>query len=223
MPPDLEWPLRNGVPMSFLAQLDLAELHSVLPSFLPSSGYLYFFYDTSEMVWGFEPGHFGGWSVLYSKEKQSRFVERKAPGRSKASLVFGQKCVTPVIIQLLPDKADLWFGDESSYAKRRPLPFKGLPRHQALGEPTKIQSGNLPLQCEMLSRGMEPNEFGVYRHPDRRNLEAAGRDWKLLLQIETDKDIGWNWWDEGTLYFWVRESDGRKGDFSKVWMKLQTH
>ena len=29
------------------------------------------------------------------------------------------------------------------------------------------------------------------------------------------------WGDVGTVYFWVRESDARRGDFSKVWMVFQ--
>ena len=29
------------------------------------------------------------------------------------------------------------------------------------------------------------------------------------------------WGDCGMLYFWVREEDARKADFSRVWMVLQ--
>jgi uncharacterized protein YwqG len=30
------------------------------------------------------------------------------------------------------------------------------------------------------------------------------------------------WGDTGTLYVWVREQDARMGDFSRVWMIVQS-
>ena len=38
---------------------------------------------------------------------------------------------------------------------------------------------------------------------------------------DSDDDIEVMWGDMGILYFWVRESDARKRDFSAAWVVLQ--
>lgn len=52
MPADFEWPRWQEKPQSFLAQIDLAEVHQVMPSCLPATGSLFFFYDQDQGVWG---------------------------------------------------------------------------------------------------------------------------------------------------------------------------
>jgi uncharacterized protein YwqG len=44
----------------------------------------------------------------------------------------------------------------------------------------------------------------------------------LLLQVDSD-DVGMMWGDGGRLYFWIREQDARRADFSNVWMILQCY
>jgi len=79
MPAHLEWPVWKGKPLSFLAQLDLAEMSAVLPAFLPTSGYLFFFYDQDQDVWGFDPEDFGGWRVLHATGDRTAWVKRSPP------------------------------------------------------------------------------------------------------------------------------------------------
>jgi uncharacterized protein YwqG len=67
LPEASEWPCRNGVPLSFIAQINVA----ALPEFgglneLPPNTLLSFFYDTEGSPWGFDPGDKGGWRVLAS-------------------------------------------------------------------------------------------------------------------------------------------------------------
>jgi uncharacterized protein YwqG len=54
-----------------------------------------------------------------------------------------------------------------------------------------------------------------------RGLEPDARDWRLLLQLDTDDDASMMWGDLGTLYFSVRENEARAGNFENVWMILQ--
>src|SRR5687767_967685 len=56
LPDHLYWPSFRGLPMSFIAQIDLAEVHEWdLNNVLPDQGVLSFFYDSSQHVWGFDP------------------------------------------------------------------------------------------------------------------------------------------------------------------------
>src|SRR5262249_22673429 len=65
LPAETAWPAFEGQPMVFLAQLDLAELAACLPSPLPSSGLLSFFFDRSTL--GQDEGR-----VLYTRESVER-------------------------------------------------------------------------------------------------------------------------------------------------------
>jgi uncharacterized protein YwqG len=52
-------------------------------------------------------------------------------------------------------------------------------------------------------------------------LESGASNWRLLLQLDTDDDLGVMWGDCGTLYYWVEEQASRSGHFSNVWLILQ--
>ena len=60
-----------------------------------------------------------------------------------------------------------------------------------------------------------------YRSEEGLRLAPGAKDWRLLLQFSSDDDLDVMWGDVGDLYFWVREQDARKGDFSNVWLVLQ--
>ncbi|MBN9697074.1 MAG: DUF1963 domain-containing protein, partial [Zoogloea sp.] len=47
------------------------------------------------------------------------------------------------------------------------------------------------------------------------------QEWRLLLQLDSDPRTDMMWADGGKLYFWIREADLEKRDFSKVWMTMQ--
>lgn len=84
------------------------------------------------------------------------------------------------------------------------------PAHQIGGYPSPVQSDGMEAECENIAR---------------RSGHGGGdpADWRLLLQLDTDEDVGMMWYDVGALYFWIREQDARAGDFSKVWTILQSN
>src|SRR5688500_18484207 len=62
---DVAWPCWQGVPQSFLAQIDLAEVDRANgPDWLPTQGRLLFFYDAGQSTWGFSPDDQGSWAVI---------------------------------------------------------------------------------------------------------------------------------------------------------------
>jgi len=88
--------------------------------------------------------------------------------------------------------------------------------HQCGGYPVIIQSDEEEFGCQIAHDGIDGRDF-MARGGDRDAvLEAARRDWRLLLQVDSDDDLELMWGDGGTLYFFVREEDARRGDFSRV-------
>lgn len=227
MPAHLEWPTWEGKPQAFLAQLDLGEIHRVLPSFLPSSGHLYFFYNQEQGVWGFDPNDLGGWRVLYAQGKRSDYVERAAPSGVAPEYVYRPKPVVPQRVELLPDWQCLpsppftWDRDGEKYHELRSAAFGDFHRHQVLGYPSPVQNADMETECQLASNGIYVGTAEGYQDPRVAELKGGSKDWKLLLQLDTDDDCGWMWGDVGTLYFWIREQDARAGDFSRVWMVFQ--
>src|SRR5437773_119943 len=56
LPATIEWPCWRDKPLAFLAQINLAELTSFeCCKVLPKSGHLWFFYDSEQSTWGFDP------------------------------------------------------------------------------------------------------------------------------------------------------------------------
>ena len=79
----------------------------------------------------------------------------------------------------------------------------------------------MELACELAARGLP--EDGAHDAGEMREhpLWRTARQWRLLLQIDSDPDLGVSWGDGGRLYFWIREGRARAGDFSKVRLTMQ--
>ncbi|MBL9213586.1 MAG: DUF1963 domain-containing protein [Opitutaceae bacterium] len=178
-------------------------------------------------MWGFDPKDLGGWRVLYSADDRSSFIEHPAPAELAAEYVYKPKPVLPHRIELLPDSQSLprtsfdWNRDGDAYIELRSAAFEGSHHHQMLGYPSPVQNADMELECQLASNGIYVGNPEGYQDPRVPELKLGADEWKLLLQLDSDDDTGWMWGDVGTLYFWVRESDARRCDFTKVWMIFQ--
>jgi uncharacterized protein YwqG len=73
----------------------------------------------------------------------------------------------------------------------------------------------MEVQCAVAAaRGCDLREVGE-DDPTPAELEAA-QDWRLLLQVDSDPGAGFDWIQNGRLYFWIREADARARDFTRV-------
>ncbi|RYD63060.1 MAG: DUF1963 domain-containing protein [Verrucomicrobiaceae bacterium] len=95
--------------------------------------------------------------------------------------------------------------------------------HQMGSYPSAVQSADMELECQLASNGLYLGDSTGYNDPRVAELKAGAPDWRLLLQVDSDDDLGLMWGDVGMVYFWVREQDARSGDFSRSWMILQCH
>jgi uncharacterized protein YwqG len=96
----------------------------------------------------------------------------------------------------------------------------GEPIHQLFGSPMEIQN---PMEemCQLCFHGFDSLEYDINSDPEVAFLRDGVKDWQLLLQLDCDKNLDWEWGDTGMLYFWIRKQDLEKKDFSNVWCEMQ--
>jgi uncharacterized protein YwqG len=227
LPQGLEWPARNGKPMTFLAQIALEEVTRVLPaSALPSDGHLWFFYDSEEQPWGYDPGHAPGSRILYAP-RQPLTAALPPAGLYET---FASCGVELVCYDDIPDLAhdDPLRKRLDEAASERYLAVReylaGGPRgvaHKLLGYADPVQ-GPMEEECALVSAGV--NVGGGYpATPGAAALAAEARSWRLLLQVESDDETGMMWGDAGRLYFWMRLEDLQARRFDRARTILQCH
>jgi uncharacterized protein YwqG len=225
VPAGFEWPDWNGVPLQFLCQLDLAELQGALPlEWLPDSGLLSFFYDEGQSTWGFDPADLGSWRVMQF-EADVVLAPAIFPQGSNAASVLPEVFLKFEKQASLPDpeRAGLHFSQipDEAWEYLEGYRFPEEPLHQIAGWPCAVQNEGMELECQLASNGVYVGGSDGYGSDEAKRLAEGSGQWRLLLQLDSDDDAEMQWGDVGRLYFWVKEAESAKGDFSGVWMILQ--
>jgi len=228
--PDSEpWPEWQGRPLAFLCQLHLGDIPTECERHgLPPTGMLYFFYLSEQETWGFDPKDKGSWRVVHSATPSSNSTQQSAPDGLEEEYIYSEKPVAFTPIDTYPNwqderVQDLDLNDSQfdQYTELCSSVFGDNPAHHLFGYPSPIQGNDMDLECQLVTHGLYCGDGSGYQDPRAKELESNRRDWILLLQLDTDDDVGMMWGDCGMLYFWIRRQDLEKGRFDKCWMILQ--
>ncbi len=219
------WPERNGKRLDFIVQIDLAATQALLPMpWLPKAGALLFFYDVKHQPWGFDPADRGSWAVIHQPVTSHELMPAGSPEPSDPSYrrvyVMFRTILNYPTVEREPS-LDLTDEEMDALTDLSSEQFGEQPCHQLGGLPSPVQGDCMERECQLASNGIF---FGDEKHledPRVPQLEKGAAEWRLLLQLDSDDSAGFVWGDAGMLYFFVRESDARAGDFSNVWMVLQ--
>ena len=237
MPADHAWPSWEGRPQSFIGQIRLEELGDDAAAFgLPTSGLLSFFYDSEQRLWGFDPADAGGWQVAWFAPG-TELELRPLPEELTTFERFAARPVTFAPEWTIPtwdsdelDRVGLpaAFGAGRDIASdgvedlqdRLAAPGAGPARHRMFGFADEIQ-GEMRLECESVTNriGRKPGAAGEGRHELKRNAEL----WQLLLQVDSDEQLGTEWGDVGTIYYWIRRDALEARAFDRTWLVLQCY
>jgi uncharacterized protein YwqG len=221
LPRDFVWPSYGGRPLDFLLQVDLAELAGFETGLdLPKSGRLLFFYDMKTQPWGFDPVHAGSARVFH--------IEGDAAGQSDEPWPMSPVPMTPIQfrqIRTVPNPWSLWIDDLRPSAVERSdlddlLTWRYHSGAQIGGHPDVLQGAGMEVESELASSGHYRGGTDPVPYPDAVMTRLA-KQWRLLLQLPSDDALGTMWGDNGMIYFWIREADLAKRDFSRVWLILQ--
>jgi uncharacterized protein YwqG len=212
-----------------LCQIDLAQVANIYPeSLLPKSGQVYFFYDRKQGTWGFDPKDIGAWKVIYSDEKFSDLIPTVTPADLGKDDIFKDKFIKLELISTYPDVMDecidrigLNDSQAEAYIEFCSAALGDNPEHHLFGYPGPIQSNDMDLECQLVSSGIYIGKEYNMDDPKIKALSDGRKDWRLLLQLDSDDEAGMMWGDGGRLYFWIKEDDLKQKNFDKCWMILQ--
>lgn len=228
MPSGAPWPDLKGVPMEFVAQIQLADVHGLRAAApLPAEGLLSFFYDSSQQTFGTDPNDRLGFKIFYFEQPSSALTRVDLPddlpaeGRARVcSVSFSEEVTLPLQPNLEIASLSWSDDDQEKYdaALQQLTSGQKHPIHRLLGHPDTIQD-DMRMECQLAANGVaDPSA-----EPEKvAQLTPGANDWILLLQIDTDESIGMRWADAGMLYFWIRRQDLAQRRFQNAWVVLQS-
>ncbi len=229
LPKDFEWFEFKENPMSFLAQINLNEISDYdIENKLPNKGILYFFYDSEQNVWGFDPKDKAGSKVFFYDGDVSK-LERKEKPNSLDEYSYFNSCSLNFksSINMLDYQSSLMDGftledeEEGNYENLIEEIYEDE-IFKLLGHSNNVQGG-MELECELVTNGIYCGGPEGYQNPKRKNLEENKGLWNLLFQMDSSDDIGTMWGDCGRIYYWIRENDLKERKFENSWAVLQCY
>ncbi len=206
---------RPVIPLAFLGQLELGEVWPVAQfADWPSEGTLAFFYARPDDAWGYDPVVRGHCRVLYCPRMGKTAVmpapddlpdEAKSPERA---VRLASEWTLPTSIDMDGVRLSFWVrGDYRDLCRRITSNLDDeSPIHRCGGHPQQVQ-GEMRLECQLVTNGIYCGDSSGYSDPRAATLAQGAADWQLLLQIDSDRQLGWMWGDAGRLYFWARQQD----------------
>lgn len=217
------WPFGRTKKLLHLATINCADTSACdIEGVLPREGLLQFWYAENQ-PWGFDPKDRGGYRVDYIMPG-TKLELAQPPGK----LEIFESCRVKVVQEpSLPNTE--WisefaaeyneFAELDGYQELEIEMQSGGP-HQMLGYASPVQMP-MELECEMVSNGVYCGGSAVYRDR-RKEFESGARDWRILLELETDFDgPGWMWGDLGKVFYWIKRDALAAREFEKCWGIMQ--
>ena len=218
------------VPLTFICQINFSEVKPYdVSGKLPDKGMLYFFYDCSEegMPWGYDPKDKDGKAVYYYDGDMSKLERKKAPQEiEEDGIIFRPAKLLFDISYDLPNPDSTFFeslnltGDEKEKYFDMLDDTSEFSINKLLGYSDNIQ-GSMELECELVYNGLYCGNSSGYEKGLKKGLDKNTSRWKLLLQIDSNEELGMMWGDCGRLYLWITEENLSKRNFSDSWVILQ--
>jgi uncharacterized protein YwqG len=242
VPDGSSWPDSPHRPMTFIGQLNFAELAAVhdglLPGF-PDDGILAFFCDIEEIeAGGYKPAHRRLWQIAYTPPDTPAVRLPAPPFTRTPSYDQAPPCraIASRLSLSLPDVS----ANELDYLRAVPEAEEVLDRyyhlyqeyyydlfrerdrqeHQVGGHPHWVQHDER-LTAQLASHGIACGSPEASKTPEALALRPGRADWRLLWQIGSDAVSGFYWCLDGTLYILIRTQDLEARAFDKCWVLVQ--
>lgn len=182
----------------FLAQLNLADL-APFNSCLPRSGLLSFFVDSTE--------NFSG-KVLFHEGDVRNLITVRHGGEDEMFSPQDDYSQKPHRVR---------FKRFCSFPYDPPEGLEGDAAFEAYADYEGFR--------EDISHHINGHTFTQHESPQEQaanKLRGRPDEWVPLLQLGYDSDVGFCFWDAGTLTFCIHQEDLRRHDFSRVHVSLES-
>ncbi|PGZ93517.1 hypothetical protein COE51_23675 [Bacillus pseudomycoides] len=237
LPPQFTWPLTSdGTPMTFLVQLNMCDVakHDA-NELLPKSGMLSFFLGIDEPAYNIEH------RVIWFDETEVLTVVRREPsGETALEDTYGtyvgydleaRPSLEPPAYayvdeeQVESDKVTLDDYDDLLYEIRDEedddiIQLFGYPTEQH--DDSEYEASLMVLTGEEYEYNSDKALEKIAAHfgGDKTKAKQEVADMQMLLELETDDDVGFCWWDAGLLHFFIRKEDLIAGRFDRTYCSL---
>jgi uncharacterized protein YwqG len=210
-------------PLSFIAQINLSETSLFdKDNLLPKTGLLYFFYSAEQEVWGFDHKDKNKFKVIYWNGDFSELKRTDFPNDLPE-----YSCFKPCSVEIKSEVSLPSYGHEiyEDFADGEDDKFweevyNDGEINKLLGYSDNIQN-EMELECELVTNGLYCGDPSGYNDPRAKALEPNAKNWRLLLQIDSNEENEMMWGDCGRLYFWIKKDDLLNKQFDKSWFSLQ--
>jgi len=219
-----DWPRFRDRPMACLARIDLGEVRATGgPDWLPGEGRLQVFLDMGDRPQDFEPEQPGACVVRWETGPE-RPASAPDDLRPRSRIAAFPLKPTPRM-SYADERIEIdWRAltrDENRTLEAAVLDMLSPePAHQIGGYPGNLQGDDMEVQCAAAAAGTgDVRTFD----PDaltEATIEAA-KDWRLLLQVDSDPAASLDWMQRGRVFVWIHEAAARRGDFSQVFAFVQ--
>ena len=212
------WPSWRGAPLSLLLALDLAELGALRPEAeLPAAGTFCLFGATGDSPSGLRLDDAGRCQVVLSTDPVHGCPTVEASGELTLPRVWSESVDA---LGLSSDEQEGWEQLRLSLAELqgvRAFDAESTPRaiHRLLGWPDE-RDGWMALACALIGEGIDLAGRPPAMHPRASELGPRAGEWRLLLQLTEEPQLGWVWGGKGRMYVWIRETDLAVGDFGQL-------
>jgi uncharacterized protein YwqG len=210
-------------PLSFIAQINLSETSSFdKDNLLPKKGLLYFFYSAEQEVWGFDYIDKNKFKVMYWDGDFKELSRANFPTELPEYSAF-KPCSVDIVSEVsLPSYGhevyeDFADGEDDKFWEEV---YNDGNINKLLGYSDNIQN-EMELECELVTNGLYCGDPSGYNDPKAKALEPNAKNWRLLLQIDSNDENEMMWGDCGRLYFWIKKDDLLNKQFDKSWFSLQ--
>ncbi|MBL0219824.1 MAG: DUF1963 domain-containing protein [Myxococcales bacterium] len=210
LPPGVEWPSRDDVPMEFVAQLRLADAAKLDPlGRLPVTGHLWFFYNSQWLTFDQDQDH-RCCAVLYHDVADDQLV-RQIPPRVDYQ---GEYDSEPRLAPYVHGLATLGFHAGDTVPGGVSPWITGTPLEEFWQDFTAYHGSKIAIEGDV---NYQSNRLlGYVDGQDYVEAHLHGTEDQLLLQVDSEDAADFQWGDCDRLYFFVSKGELTARDFSKA-------
>jgi uncharacterized protein YwqG len=229
IPADVAWPRWRDEPLTFLAQIDLAEVAAtgLTDGALPAEGLLLVFSAADAAPSGQRPADFGSTRVLLVDSAAASAAASAAlsapagpflPAAPRPLSLSVEWTIPPVgsatvqSLRLDEQETAAWEQVRTQLAELHGVELQDAggelhALHRLLGQPDERQE-RMQLACEFAARGVDLGERDRATHPRAAEYAVTSSRWRLLAQLTIDDELGWRWGaGRERLSLWIDEQD----------------